>query len=254
MDWIKLADLGTFPHEKGAQVLEAISAQAMVDYFHSLKGRWMRKFLGLPIFIGHPDDRDALHHHRKVYGRIQDLKQEQDALWMLVKWTDIGHELYHHHMLKSFSPRWLTYINEHGQLSPRRLLSVGLTNYPNIPCQHTTIPVEIENHETIQAAPLSQDAAQDNMKINEINVCKLNEIKDENLCENPTIIKEEYNENFEQKLLLPETSMTEHLNTRLSEKPKGEKILQLVFDRMQQSSESYTDAWNTIRRLYPNLF
>jgi len=55
-EWVRLATYGTHPHAKGRQQFTRQAAQEMVRYFNSLRGRLARRFGGIPIYIGHPDD------------------------------------------------------------------------------------------------------------------------------------------------------------------------------------------------------
>jgi phage I-like protein len=136
IEWFELVNFGECAHQKGTQLFDVPAAERIIDSFHSLRGRLLRRFQGLPIFIGHPDDPEFASKKSKIYGRIENMKTEDDALWILVKWTDIGQELFKNGILRHLSPRWLTTPTKDDKLSPKRLLSVALTNHPNVKCDH----------------------------------------------------------------------------------------------------------------------
>jgi hypothetical protein len=77
------------------------------------------------------------------------MKTDDDALWILVKWRDIGQELFKNSILGHLSPRWLTMLTKDGKLSPKRLLSVGLTNNPNIKCDHVSKAEKVDGQTTL---------------------------------------------------------------------------------------------------------
>ncbi|MDR0728424.1 MAG: hypothetical protein LBF21_02350 [Puniceicoccales bacterium] len=135
--WLRLSAYGHYPHPQGLQCIDRAAAQAMVEHFKSFRGRLRRRFGGLPVYIGHPDDpqlrQQPGHQDTRAYGWIQDLEAREDGLHGLVKWSDAGLELLHNAFFKFFSPRWEMQAIGPGQFKPVRLLSIGLTNYPNIP-------------------------------------------------------------------------------------------------------------------------
>ena len=136
--WIRLTGYGEFSHARGLQRLNRESARTMVSYFNSLRGRLARRFGGLPVYIGHPDDPSFAnqpgHSDTRAYAWIQALDDREDGLWALLKWGAAGRELLSNAFYKFLSPRWAMKAVEPGVFEPVRLLSVGLTNQPNIPC------------------------------------------------------------------------------------------------------------------------
>lgn len=267
-EWIKLADFGKYHHEKGIQILNETTAQNIISSFRSLSGRIIRKFIGLPIYIGHPDDADFQSTNKKIYGRILDFKIEDNALWILSKWSDIGYALFKNGILKHLSPRWLTEQSSDGTLLPQRMISVGMTNHPNMFCQHVSqdINVDINNpsdenisnnindditNSTIDDASTIEDvsAIDEAITLNDddqqnINIDNKHDIMTaiETVIPNNTIIT------------LNTTSQTSNLATATTDRSNGEKILSMVHDRMKSFSESYTDAWMAVKRAHPSLF
>ncbi|MDR0351768.1 MAG: phage protease [Puniceicoccales bacterium] len=134
--WVKLLPYGNYPHPKGMQHFSRSSAEIIVKNFKSLRGRLSRKFLGLPIFIGHPDDNTFSgrpgHKSHVVYGRVKDLEPKVDGMWLLIHWSTLGYQLIKNGFFKFLSPRWRMKILANNDFEPIKLLSLGLTNNPNI--------------------------------------------------------------------------------------------------------------------------
>ncbi|MDR2737382.1 MAG: phage protease [Puniceicoccales bacterium] len=259
LSWIKLANFGEYRHRKGSQLLNANSAKDIVDSFRSIRGRLMRKFRGIPIFIGHPDDPEFSPKNDRIYGRIGDLKIKDDALWILVKWTEIGRELFESGIIKYFSPRWMTSKAADGKLLPKRLLSVGLTNHPNIQCDHVSTEEqssldlgEFGNDPELLPSDPGQESSQKCLhnrgdKVEE-NVCG------ENFPVTGLVTSATDNPIHAPEIALHTVSQTDDLWQCVAEKSSREKILELVFERMHKFSEQYNDAWMAVKRGNPALF
>ncbi|MDR2812388.1 MAG: phage protease [Puniceicoccales bacterium] len=134
--WLKLVEYGDHPHPEGIQRVTGEAAGEMQRKFRSLRARLARKFGGVPIYIGHPDDENFSrlpgHGDTRSYAWVQDIEAREDGIWILPKWSDAGKKLVENSHFKFLSPRW-EMKRENGALIPIRLISVGLTNHPNIP-------------------------------------------------------------------------------------------------------------------------
>lgn len=135
-DWLRLAAFGEYAHACGVQCLSREAAETMVRTFNSLRNRLERTFAGVPIYIGHPDDAQFTgepgHTDTRAYGWIRELKVENDALWILPKWSKVGRDILENAFYKYLSPRWAMRPLEGERYEPVKLISVGLTNTPNI--------------------------------------------------------------------------------------------------------------------------
>ena len=135
-DWLCLARFGEYTHTCGMQCLTREAAETMVRAFNSLRSRLERTFAGVPIYIGHPDDAQFVgepgHTDTRAYGWIRELKVEDNALWMLPKWSKAGRDILENAFYKYLSPRWAMRHLEGKRYEPVKLISVGLTNTPNI--------------------------------------------------------------------------------------------------------------------------
>jgi hypothetical protein len=133
--WLKLVEYGDHPHRDGIQRVTKESAVEMQRKFRSLRARLARKFGGVPIYIGHPDDERFAHlpghNDTRSYAWVQDIEAREDGIWILPKWSEDGRKLIENSYFKFLSPRW-EMKSEGGALIPIRLISVGLTNHPNI--------------------------------------------------------------------------------------------------------------------------
>ena len=133
--WFQVSPFGRFPHRIGLQVFDRQAANSIVARFKSARDRLARLWRGLPVFVGHPDlDPKTYPDHRK-YGSIQDLEVRADGLWARPKWSRAGREIVNDEHYDFQSPLWNMepVPDEAGAFRPVELLSVGLTNRPNIP-------------------------------------------------------------------------------------------------------------------------
>jgi len=135
--WLKLADYGDWPHPSGLQRFTQPAAETMVRGFQSLWGRLRRRFGGVPLYVGHPDDPSFAgqpgHDDTRAYAWVTSLEARPDGLYILPRWSEPGRDLLRHAFYKFLSPRWQLRPLADGAFEPVRLLSIGLTNQPNIP-------------------------------------------------------------------------------------------------------------------------
>ena len=118
----------------GVQVFDRQAANAIVGLFNSARDRLARLWRGLPIFIGHPDlDPKTYQDHRK-YGSVQRLEVREDGLYAQARWSRAGREIVNDEHFDFPSPLWNMepVPHEAGAFRPVELISVGLTNRPNI--------------------------------------------------------------------------------------------------------------------------
>ncbi|MDR0418069.1 MAG: phage protease [Puniceicoccales bacterium] len=134
--WLKLVEYGDYPHLEGIQRVTKEVAIEMQRKFRTLRARLARKFGGIPIYIGHPDDENFVHFpghsDTRSYAWVQDIEAREDGIWILPKWSEEGRKLIENSYFKFLSPRW-EMKRKSDVLIPIRLISVGLTNHPNIP-------------------------------------------------------------------------------------------------------------------------
>lgn len=138
--WVQIAPYGRSHHVtqdgnkvvRRIQMFERQDAVEMVNEFNSLL--WLPlRVLGLPWYIGHPDNKAFQHIHKdwRAKGRIKELEAREDGLYGRVKFNKHGLDLIANEEFHGHSPNWL--CAQAGQFfRPRFLKSVGFTNSPNL--------------------------------------------------------------------------------------------------------------------------
>ena len=133
-----LIPYGDHPHKNGVQRFTREHADSMVSNFNGFLSKLGRLFGGLPVYIGHPDDPAFSNQHTdsKSYAWIMGMEARDDGLALIPKWSKPGEEIVSNAHYKFFSPRWackpIGQENGKAILAPIRLISVGLTNMPQI--------------------------------------------------------------------------------------------------------------------------
>lgn len=135
--WIQLSPYGTFDHPSGKQVISLKDGKRCTQNIQSWLFRL--KLKKIPVYIGHPDDPlfQALPEHMNttVYGHVTAMRSDNTGIWVKIRWTDAGQELVDNGVYTYLSPRWLSEKGTDGGYHPIKLLSVGLTQHPNLPVQ-----------------------------------------------------------------------------------------------------------------------
>jgi hypothetical protein len=263
--WRRLVAFGQYAHPKGMQVVSRESAYAMIDYFNSLRGKLMRKFLGLPIYIGHPDDHECVGtRDRTVYGRIEDLKIEGDALWALLRWTKLGKKLFSGGFLRHLSPRWMMRKIGDRIFQPMRLISIGMTNHPNL-CDKSGFTAA----ECAKCSPLPANAESEICGENEIKNSAKNTVSGSVPCAELFDGRSEVSAEDGAPSSVEHTdsdgrgsgggglhidSLTKNLSKRSSEQSRMGRILALVHEQMINFGDDYQSAWSAVKRRFPALF
>lgn len=130
-EWQQISPYGEFPHPLGMQRFQRPQADGLVKAFNSLLGRLGNLFRGVPIFVGHPDmDATKYTDHRRR-GKLLALEAREDGLWGKPEWNALGNENIAEGYHVYPSPVW-AFRKSPGWIEPTELLSVGLTNFPNI--------------------------------------------------------------------------------------------------------------------------
>lgn len=131
-EWMKIAPYGDFPNKVGLQRFQKSDAEAMVTAFNSARGRLARAFMGVPVFVGHPDVDPDHYPDKRRYGKITELAARDDGFYGKVAFNSLGTPIITEGHYLFNSPAWL--LKRDGKfIRPVELLSVGLTNTPQIP-------------------------------------------------------------------------------------------------------------------------
>ncbi|MDR0595821.1 MAG: phage protease [Puniceicoccales bacterium] len=273
-EWIKLVSFGQYDHPKGLQLVDCDSAKAMIDYFNSLRGKFMRRFVGLPIYVGHPDDPEYEgNQDGSIYGRVESMKIESGALWVLSRWTELGRKLFSSGFLRYLSPRWLMRKIRDRIFQPVRLISIGMTNHPNLCKGENLFAIEnaqlFENKEDVNKICIKKEIADENLgdptQIDNFGKGLLAEYSanqsdaNDNFAENDiALVGECATENSSKHGISAEnlhvSSLTENLFERTHCQPCRDRILALVYEQMANFGDDYQKAWNAVKRKFPALF
>lgn len=254
-DWIQISPLGDFPHGQGIQRVDAESISTITRQFNSLPARLGRLFVGVPFYIGHPDV-PALaceYPDRKAYGWIQEVEARADGLVAKVKWSDQGRTLLEQGHYKFLSPYWEA--DEIGSeqsrkiFRPRRLISVGLTNQPNIPVLPLANETTQNGSNRREKAHLSPSTATPDTENQSVVTSTATEGK------RPAT--QDIGLKTLDPALLHTRSLTNDLGRRNSQRGRAlsrqARIQELVTEKMALGN-SYDDAWNNVKLNHPALF
>jgi len=137
-EWVKISPYGEFPIViKGARYMQHVDraqADKMVAAFNSVLSRLGRLFRGAPIFVGHPDQDPQTYADHARRGEFEQIEAREDGLWGKPAWNDLGRKNLEEGYFVYPSPAWRFPRPRPGQstIFPDELVSVGLTNTPNI--------------------------------------------------------------------------------------------------------------------------
>jgi hypothetical protein len=134
-EWIVVARFGIYPNKEGRQRINATTCKQVIDAFHAEReaaANAAENWAGKPIFIGHPDVIPKAYPDDRARGSVLDLKIEGKKLLAQVAWNSLGrhNKAEGEHLYPSVA--W--HFNDVGEgvIEPADLVSVGLTNRPNM--------------------------------------------------------------------------------------------------------------------------
>lgn len=133
---LHLSPYGTFEHPEGLQNISSADAQHCIRKTRTWRFRFGLK--KIPVYLGHPDDLLFKNEHSdpRIYGYVKNLCADKDGLWVSAKFTKYGRAFLSKSPRQYLSPRWVLCKTEaQTAYHPERLLSVGLTQHPNLPVQ-----------------------------------------------------------------------------------------------------------------------
>ncbi|GHC07000.1 phage protease [Cerasicoccus arenae] len=261
--WLRLAEYGDWHHSQGMQRFTRESAQGIVRHFKSLRGRLARKFGGLPIYIGHPDDDhfagQSGHTDTRSYAWIDALDARPDGLYILPHWSEAGQNILRNAFYKFLSPRWAMRPLSDGTFEPIRLISVGLTNHPNIPgdaianeqsatAAYPSTPehVSLTNERQEHIGTILDDAVLAGVIApNEVSRWEAGLQAD---------LERGLSELNARQPALKTVACTEQLRSRASANQASGDFLAHVNERISRTGEAFAVAWCAIKQERPDLF
>lgn len=129
-----LAPFGQWPHVKGNQIVDS-------DAAYKIKRNAEKLFAAeIPVYFGHPDETKKDCSKMRV-GRIEKIFPTENGIIVSAVYNDRAFEKIKSGKVKSLSPRWEMEHLGGNDYRPVRLVSVGLTNNPNIDGSGTIIDV-----------------------------------------------------------------------------------------------------------------
>lgn len=130
--WFMVTPWGDFANEVGMQRVQPVDGDVMIDAFNRLRQKLGPAFKGVPIYAGHPDARPQQYPDKRRYGRVDELQSRSDGLYAQVTLNDLGKQAIEQGHYVYASPAWT--LRPNGAVRrPIELLSIGLTNTPQIP-------------------------------------------------------------------------------------------------------------------------
>lgn len=131
-EWVMISPYGDFPNACGLQRVTKAHAEEMVTGFNSVLSKLGRLFRGLPIYVGHPDAMPERWRDERRLGRVNALEARNDGLYGQVAWNKLGQENLEEGYYVYPSPAWHYRETGAGTIEPYSLVSIGLTNTPQI--------------------------------------------------------------------------------------------------------------------------
>lgn len=131
-EWNMISPYGEFPNPLGLQIVNREIAEGIVAAFNSVWAKLGRLFRGAPVYRGHPDVMPERWPDDKRYGRYDALEAREDGLYGKPSWNSAGQENVREGFYVYPSPAWHFRDLGNGRIAPTNLVSVGLTNTPNI--------------------------------------------------------------------------------------------------------------------------
>lgn len=126
-----LSPYGNWNHQKGMQVVDKIAGDKMRANFPSIIGQ--KLFRKIPVYEGHPDDDCKKTKRAIAVGYVEKIVPLNDAIVAIIKYDEASYKNILSGKFSAMSPRWQMESLPDGTYRPVKLISVGLTNNPNIP-------------------------------------------------------------------------------------------------------------------------
>ncbi|MDR0727681.1 MAG: hypothetical protein LBF26_02190 [Puniceicoccales bacterium] len=279
--WLKLVDYGEYQHRLGMQIVDASACKQMARRFSSLRQRLARRFRGVPIYIGHPDDPafrgQVGHDDTRAYGWVKFIEARDDGLWVCPKWSRAGAELLENAYYKFLSPRWEMVPLGNERFTPKQLLSIGLTNTPNMDVEAIAnqegageetaemartegAPAEDIPGEDVQTEDIPAEAITGDISTNDdprepmptgidlppVGLLRMPEQGAPVIANCARLPKN----------IINRQAITQSLDRRcrLSNEMRKQRVLTLVRERMEREHESFAAAWCNVKRTHPFWF
>jgi hypothetical protein len=132
-EWEKITPWGQFQNPKGLQRVTKAEGKEMVQAFNSLAETSGSAFRGIPIYRGHPDVDPEHYPDDRRLGKLLGLAVREDGFYCKPAWNSLGEENKKEGFWLYPSAVWKFNRLPGGVIAPFELVSIGMTNTPNIP-------------------------------------------------------------------------------------------------------------------------
>jgi len=131
-DFEFLSPWGDHPNPAGLQRLTLASGLTMASALNAKRSQEGAAFRGAPIYIGHPDVDPVRYKDDRRIGRVDSIVARPDGLYVSIAYNDLGQKNEQEGYYVYPSAAWRFKRLPGGVIEPTELVSVGLTNTPNI--------------------------------------------------------------------------------------------------------------------------
>lgn len=225
-----LSPYGQWSHRKGMQLVDEEAARRIRDSFM----RGFDRIWGLPIYVGHPDDGRHPHKARAV-GRVESVSATPEGIAISARYSEEAYKKLSGGELRWLSPRWQMQRLEDGRYRPVRLISVGMTNNPNIPGSGSILsPGRSARGEAMQKCARGAKEA--------VQRCSAIAPKIARCARTAEAISKE-----------AERVRRERIDSglaKMSRKPSPAELARLASERAEKTGESYVKSFALLRRKY----
>lgn len=270
---VLLAPFGDHSHAVGKQRLSPTSASRLTTARE------------VPVFVGHPDDPAYLRRNHipdtTRYGSLESLAVRDDGLHATVHLTPAGTKLVTDAHYTHLSPRWLMRAIGKRLFEPTRLLSLGLTNHPNLPGSRIRIETAPAAHPPATDLPESRlralaldaelsraraehrasraERAAREERLARANLVIANALREGRIRPSDTALwQQRFGEDFdsaERSIRAASRSLkTSPVTANLHYHARPGGLLGLVQREMSISGKSFPSSWSSVKRERPDLF
>lgn len=225
-----LSPFGEWGHSKGCQVVDEIAGIRMRKDFESIFRKIFRK--SVPIYEGHPDDEFEIK-NLKGYeiGEVEGITINEEGIVVLCRYESGALERMESLGFKYLSPRWQMESLGGGRYRPIKLISIGMTDNPNIKGSGKVVSGVVLNNDFLRSTE--------------------NKLKDANKRLGEALEKCDAIAKLirDSGRIKKEKELESAIKTFKS-RPKGKELASLAKERMKETGESYIKSFSAVRKKF----
>ena len=221
-----LSPYGNWEHKNGMQKVDKEAALKMRNSFM----RGVDRIFGVPIYMGHPDEGKNAHTAKPV-GRVESVSVTREGVAISARYSEEAYKKLTKGKVKWLSPRWRMEKLADGSFRPVKLISVGMTNNPNIPGSGTLLesPTSVKKQIGKQLSSANENCA--TLK--------------KNLEKTARAAAELKNQSARLKREGIDKNIAKH-----SEKPAPHELAKMALEQADKTGASYLESFAALRRKY----